>query len=273
MRALGPVPDNDLATRHVCFEKGSDVLLHRHPPYIEEDRIRSVRNEIRIGPELPGIHPPPPGTETIEAPGGKLTLLRRRRAQRCRGRRVKSAHDCVAPGQGQSGTTPNILGELRVHRGGEGHPHTLEKTPSTPSERALGGNVHSIRHRIEDALADVEAVHRELNLAVGRDSDVAIGARLDDVDRMPHRFKLGDRVDVGGDDAVGLRMPGVRDDNDLHAARSASSRTGAKPGTLTGPETGTAGATVSGNQSRISMLPASSSTSAVQDSTQSPQLR
>lgn len=132
-------------------------------------------------------------------------------------RAMKAPQHGVSEGLRHAVLGLEIFGKPRVkgRRKGQLAPQTIP-TPFD-AERSLGGDMHriwckSIQH-VGDLAADAIS---EPDLGIARAGDGGKQIGTDHQDIVPHGAQFGGQVRERADDAIHLRMPGIRDDCDLH---------------------------------------------------------
>ena len=188
-------------------------------------------------------------------------LLRQRvgGTQHAAGGRMKPPHQLPRKGRAEAGAAADILGKMGVKGRGERQAAPLRPAPRRPAQRPFGGDMQRPGAERLDLARDFRrARQREANFGIGRAWHVREPVRPDDLDCVSTRCQLAPGGLQRAHHAVDLRCPGIGDDGDAHHAA-------ARIGT-------TVRAAISSPQCRISIVPSSCSTKAVQLSTQSPSL-
>ena len=130
------------------------------------------------------------------------------------------------------------------------------------SQRSFGGDVDGVRPEGPQLPRHVRARRkRQSDLRITRTGDSGQALRRDDAHFVPEPGERRGGGFQGGDDAVGLRCPGIGCERNPHAASA------------TGLAAGRNGAICTAGQRRSCSCPRESSISALHDSTQSPLLQ
>src|SRR5262245_47396449 len=217
-----------------------------------------------------GVDAAPPYDEVSKAACSQLVAMGRRGDERRRGSRVEPTQHLIADGERKTDALMQILRELRVQRRRKTEPATHTQCARREPERSFGRDVNGIARSFVEEPSQSPDIDRDADLRITRQRQRAEEARVDDARLHAEPRELFDHIGERGDDAVGLRLPCVRDDDESHAFRvrllhalsgstSYSSRMSAS------------NILISSAQCTTRNSPSDVSTSAVHDSTQSPQ--
>ncbi|MDT4848520.1 hypothetical protein FQZ97_826130 [compost metagenome] len=218
-RLVRPGADDHLAAGQVERQEGIQVLFPRDPPDAQEDRTGQAV-EYRAGRarlELAGIDAPRPDLQVRQAAPHQDVAHRGRRHQHALRRPVEPAQ--VAPGQGRRNAHARlqIVGKHRVERGGEAPAPRQRHAARGQAQRAFGSDMQRIGHGIAQDAAQLPArlqAEAQIRLGWRRNRPAALGIHHDQLVPPFAEDLLHGRP--GADDAIDLRMPGIRDQDDAH---------------------------------------------------------
>ena len=269
-RACGPIAHDELRAGQVQAQEVLDALLHRDPSDVQPDRPRQVEKRLVARPEQPHVHAPAPHREVAEAVRLELPSNGRRGDEGPAGRAVEPAQEGVARRERHRKARSKVFRELGVI--GRGELRGVLQAPPTRrhAERSFGGDVDRVGIEGTELTSDAPTrEQRQADLRVRGARHAAEAQWRDHLDRDVLGAQPLDGVRERAHDTVRLRVPGVRDQRDLHAATGADCACPSISGSSWSP-TITDGCSV--QRSRLSW-PAWFSTSVVQLSTQSPSLQ
>ena len=130
---------------------------------------------------------------------------------------MKPALEPVSPGQGDWHARRDIFRKAGMIAGGEPPPGVQAIGARRKPDRTLGRNVNEIWTVLLDALCDIaRANHRELDFAVSGERHRSEPGRRQECEIEPRVRRLALKIAVCVDDAINLRLPGVRCDQDAH---------------------------------------------------------
>lgn len=171
------------------------------------------------------------------------------------------AHQGVEPRFGQAGAQGDIVRKAGMPGGAEGQATRQTAPAHGDAERPFGGNMDRIRRgTVEKTVDRATRGNGEADFRIARTGHRKAALRGQQGGLVSAPGELAAKRVERAHDTVDLRVPGVADESDFHAAAS----------TL---ECCSSRAAISAAQWRISMRPSACSTSAVQLSTQSPSFR
>ena len=222
------------------------------------DRARQVEEGFLPRVEELGVHAPGPAPHVPEAAPRQILLQARRRHHHPARRRVEAPQGRIAHGQRQADPRLHIFGEAGVEGGGEGQAAAQAIAPRRHAQRPLRRDMDGAGLKgIDQARQAPPRQHRQADLGIGRAGKAREQIRGDHLGLVAELAQLIHRAHQRAHDAVHLRQPGVRNDDDAHqlVARLSIEKLRRLA------------------HSRISSLPSACSTRAVQLSTQSPSLQ
>ncbi len=211
-----PAASDPLLAWQFEVEEGLDVLLHRHPPGVQEHRgilLAARRSGLRT--EHTMVDPSRPTHHIGKAPRLEVADDRRGGCHDCRRGRVKAPQQLVHPRRRDRRARRDIFGEARVICGGKA-PAAIERdTTRRPAEWTLGADVQGIGPEgVDQARHRALGAQGEADVRVGRAGQRAEILRGEEPHRMPEPLEFGGGVLQGLHHTVDLRKPGVGDNQD-----------------------------------------------------------
>ncbi len=180
---------------------------------MEEDRPRQVPLLARLGLEQGQVHPARPGPQIAKAARRQIVAQRLRRHHRALRRAMEAAHPGVDRAKRKSRPRVEVFGEAGMERRGEGEAGPPGPASRRHAERAFRRDVQRVRtERLDQADHPPARQQRERDVAVGRTRDGAEPVRPDHLHHVAHGAQFSHHGGQRAHHAVGLRQPGVGDD-------------------------------------------------------------
>ena len=130
---------------------------------------------------------------------------------------MKATQPGITPGQRHRHSGAQILGKLRVVRGGVGPAMLQAVAARRHAQRTFGGDMHIVRpKRLQFSIKQLGWAPGQTNFRIRWAGETAEHARLNDAHFMTLRNQHGARGIERAHHAIGLRMPGIRDDANSH---------------------------------------------------------
>ena len=224
---LRAIADHPLTPRQVEIEKGTDILLRRHPADIQEHWWRRLRAPwLRL--KQSGIHALAPQLQIAQPPLAKLRRHPLSANQHRLTRAMKRAQPGIAPGQRQPRPARgHILGKVGMDGRGKGQPTPVQPTARRPTQRPFGRQVDHVRGKPTNGRPDPPEVPGQGDFRVTGARQMAKILRRQQLDLMAQPLQLRHQSLQTGDYAIDLGQPGVADNQHPHRTGSALVRASA----------------------------------------------